>query len=419
MSDDETFWNESQVKTSAKTFSFDDRESGGGLGESSSLQMCGISLDGTAQLFQQVQAGLRQSESDSSSVTDHKHTTQFELHQLISEKSLNCFLDADSPQFTTLKTGLDSGEEVRILRRQIEELWTMPNPKKTVRKMMLKQPFMLELFRSLESKKQLLREAVSLGDGDSILTVVVYLSRTLKKTYFNQILLELPVAAVHYAAYLSTRARTAELSDLLEMLTKNKDVSMKQFEVATHSPQRQLQRLTACAKNHVFDSRDCKILDSYIKFLEWQAESHIEGDSVVDCLSELCEKHWGEVKGPLSPLCFCQQQGVSDKQYQWTAINARAKLQAWPDIQTLLTAKGWLRGPKLRVSLPMENVVTTLHASGAPQEVLYTFLQLIDNLDKRLAVARLVACDKAIIEASMTLRDKQSMPSFRAALPPS
>uniref|UniRef100_A0A1B6GG77 Vps16 C-terminal domain-containing protein n=1 Tax=Cuerna arida TaxID=1464854 RepID=A0A1B6GG77_9HEMI len=416
---DEDFWNESQVKTSAKIFSFDDRESGGGLGESSSLQMCGISLDGTAQLFQQVQAGLRQGDSDGASMADNKNATQFELHQLISEKSLNCILDADSPQYMTLKTGLDPAAEVRILRRQLEEMWTTPDPKKTVRKMMLKQPFMLELFRSIESKKQLLHEAVTVGDGDSILTVVVFLSRTLKKTYFNQILLESPVAATHYTAYLSTRARTAELSDLLEMLGKNKDASMKQFEVASQSTQRQLQRLIVCAKNHVFDSKDSLILDNYIKFLEWKGESHIEGDSVVDCLSELCEKHWGEVKGPLSPAWFTQQQRVSDKQYQWTAINARAKLQAWPDIQALLTAKGWLRGPKLRVSLPMEHVITTLHSCGAPQDVLYTFLQLIDNLDKRLAVARLVACDKAIIEASMTLRDRQSLPSFRATLPSS
>lgn len=43
------------------------KQSGGGFGESSSLQMCGISLDGTAQLFQQVQAGLRQSGTDSTS----------------------------------------------------------------------------------------------------------------------------------------------------------------------------------------------------------------------------------------------------------------------------------------------------------------------------------------------------------------
>lgn len=31
--------------------------------------MCGITLDGTAQLFQQVQAGLRQNEPQSSNMT--------------------------------------------------------------------------------------------------------------------------------------------------------------------------------------------------------------------------------------------------------------------------------------------------------------------------------------------------------------
>lgn len=47
----------------------------------------------------------------------------------------------------------------------------VPDPKKTVQKMMLKLPYVLELFHSLISKKQLLQEAIILGDGDTILMV--------------------------------------------------------------------------------------------------------------------------------------------------------------------------------------------------------------------------------------------------------
>ncbi|XP_054273137.1 vacuolar protein sorting-associated protein 16B [Macrosteles quadrilineatus] len=412
---DDDFWNESQVKKSAKKFSFDDRETTWGSGgESTSLQMCGISLDGTAQLFQQVQAGLKQGESESSSVSDSKRSNQLELHQLISEKSLNILMEADSPQFINLKSDLDPAEELRILRRRYEEMWVSPDAKKTVRKMMLKEPFILELFRSLKDKKKLLQEAIDLGDGDTILTVVIFLSRTLKKTYFNQILLEMPVAATHYVAYLSTRMKVSELTDLLEMLGKNKDASMKQFEIACQNSQRQMQRLVTCSKNHLFEGRDSQILEHYIKFLEWQAEAKIGEESVVDCLFTLCELHWGEAKPPLSPLLFTQLQGVCDKQYQWTAITALAKRQAWQDIQTFLMAKSWLRGPKLRVTLPLDHIVVALHSSGAPEDTLYTFLQLIDNVDKRLVLARQVACDKAIIQASMNLRDKQSLPSLRS-----
>lgn len=67
--------------------------------------------------------------------------------------------------------------------------------------------------------------------------------------------------------------------------------------------------------------------------------SGVVEESVVDCLSVLCEKHWGETKEALSPQWFSQQQGISDKQYQWTAIAVRARLQSWQDIHTLLTAK--------------------------------------------------------------------------------
>lgn len=67
-----------------------------------------------------------------------------------------------------------------------------------------------------------------------------------------------------------------------------------------------------------------------------------ESESVTDCLQLLCEKHWGEAKAPKSPMALTQLQAVGDKQFQWTAITARAKVKAWQDIQTLLTAKVYI-----------------------------------------------------------------------------
>lgn len=54
-------------------------------------------------------------------------------------------------------------------------MWVTPDAKKTVRKMMLKEPFILEFFRTLEDKKLLLREAIALGDGDTILAVGIWI----------------------------------------------------------------------------------------------------------------------------------------------------------------------------------------------------------------------------------------------------
>lgn len=58
----------------------------------------------------------------------------------------------------------------------------VPDPKKTVQKIMLKLPYVLELFHSLQSKKQLLQEAVILGDGDTILMVGYIFPSTIMST---------------------------------------------------------------------------------------------------------------------------------------------------------------------------------------------------------------------------------------------
>lgn len=44
-------------------------------------------------------------------------------------------------------------------------------------------------------------------------------------------------------------------------------VQMKHFEMACQNPQRQLQRLRTCVKNHFTSGKDRIILENFIKFL--------------------------------------------------------------------------------------------------------------------------------------------------------
>lgn len=62
-------------------------------------------------------------------------------------------------------------EEVNILRRQIESQWIPAKVSKTIRLIMLGQPYSLHLYRSLDLKTQLLDEAIKCGDGNAILAV--------------------------------------------------------------------------------------------------------------------------------------------------------------------------------------------------------------------------------------------------------
>lgn len=183
-------------------------------------------------------------------------------------------------------------EEINVLRRQIESQWIPAKVSKTIRLIMLGQPYSLHLYKSLDLKTQLLDEAIKSGDGNAILTVrvmafifysffltvyfmlqiVIFLSKTLKKTLFYQMMQKRPVAVAHYVQYLSTRLIVHELIDLLEMLGQNREAAMKQFKFSVHGSQnldRKLQKLKSCYSNHFSlpDTPDKQFIVSFASYL--------------------------------------------------------------------------------------------------------------------------------------------------------
>ncbi|PSN36491.1 hypothetical protein C0J52_05065 [Blattella germanica] len=412
--EDEEYWHSSE----AKAFSFEDDEFGS--------QLCGVSKSGTARLSQRVREGMGGGESpyfsaDSLSgslsratISDAPQTNSRPLQTLISERSLHCILEAGNVRDKAPRGTLTPEEEVRILRRQIEGRWVPPPVNETITKILLGQPYSLELYRSLQSKTELLDAAIAMG--------LVY-----------QLLRTRPDAVAQYSQYLSTRLQLHELTDLLEMLGDSREAAMKQFQIGvcgTVNPHRRLQKLQTCLKNHFSspDSRDQQLVDGYIKLLEWQiamagTDAEIAkvlvGQSVLSSLAYACRHHWGEPRGAASsPLTLSQQQGVSDRHFQWTVLTVRASMKAWDDVEGLFITKSWLGGKKLKAAVPMEQVVLQLHMHGAPTEVLVKYLELIDNADKRVALAQKLQCHKAVINVFISKRDRQSLISYKANLHP-
>ncbi|XP_021924873.1 spermatogenesis-defective protein 39 homolog isoform X2 [Zootermopsis nevadensis] len=430
--EDEEYWHASE----AKAFSFEDDEFGS--------QLCGVSKSGTARLSQRVREGMgidstyvsTDSLSGSLSratISDSSQTAARPLQTLISEKSLLCILEAGNFHEKQPKGKLSPEEEVRILRRQVENRWVPPPVNDTVAKILLGYPYSLELYRSLKSKTELLDAAIAVGDGNAILAVVLFLVRTLKKNLVYQLLRTRPEAVAQYCQYLAIRLRVHELTDLLEMLGDNREASMKQFQLAvcgTMNPQRRLQKLQACFKNHfsLTDNKDRLLIENYIKLLEWQlsmagADAEIAkalvGQPVLSSLAYTCQHHWSEPKGSISaPLTLSQQQGVSDRQFQWTVLTVRASLHSWDDIEGLFITKSWLGGKKLKAAVSMEQVVMQLHAHGAPVDVLVKYLELIDNVDKRVGLAQKLQCHKAVVNVFVAKRDRQALISYKANLHP-
>lgn len=143
------------------------------------------------------------------------------------------------------------------------------------------------------------------------------------------------------------------------------------------------------------------------------------GQPVLSSLAYTCQHHWREPRGsPSSPLTLSQQQGVSDRQFQWTALTVQASKHSWDDIEELLITKNRLGGKKLRGALPMEQVVMQLHAHGAPADILTKYLEFIDNVDKRVTLAQKLECHKAVVDVFVAKRDRQALMSYKAHLCP-
>lgn len=409
MDSGDCFWEESDVKG----YNFNDDES-------AATQMCGVSIGGTARLSQQIKAGLGAVQLDFNISDVHDNvTSQPELQELISEKALEAILAGDNVTlpFST-GTYQSDKEELRILRRQVQSRWSPPEIDNLLKRILTGQPYSLELYHSLNSKKELLKSAVALGDGDAILMVVLFLSRTLKKSLFHQILSTSPVAVQHYACYLSTRMQIQEVTDLLEMVGKSREASMKHFEFACSNPQRQLQRLRACSRNHFNDMKEKQIVDSFIRLLEWEGSVNLPlGEPVSVCLEHACKLHW-DSKGPSSPFSLVEDQAVSERLFQWITLNVKAAARLWPDIDSLFITKGWLGNKRVKTELPMDEVVMKLHELDAPQAVLLVYLDLIDNVEKKLEVAKRVHCHRVVIDVYMSQRDRLSILKYRANLEP-
>lgn len=84
----------------------------------------------------------------------------------------------------------------------------------TIKKAFLGKPYVLSNFRSLAEKTELLNQAIRTYDGNVILSVILYLLKTLKHSIFLRVISGDNIALKHYEAYLRENNKLQELGDL-------------------------------------------------------------------------------------------------------------------------------------------------------------------------------------------------------------
>lgn len=138
--------------------------------------------------------------------TDDLQTTK-PLLSIISEKTYKRILDADN-NFEKSRSKIETKHsEIAVTQPDI-----------TLRQILLSQPYSLEQYKSLASKTTLLDTAISNGDGNAILIIILFLVKTLKRSLVQRLLIERPDAVNVYIHYLFIRLQTSEITDILTML---------------------------------------------------------------------------------------------------------------------------------------------------------------------------------------------------------
>lgn len=358
-------------------------------------------------------------------------SSSLNLHMIISDSDLQTILE-DQMITEPILPKVSLEEEVKILRRKLNET-QFCSIGITINKLLFGKPCSLAIYTSLKDKEDLLNAAIISGNGDAILQVVLFLKNSLKPKLFNQIITARPSAVDHYVNYLTKTMKIGEASELLASIDRHQEAAILQFQSAVGS-KNVIQKLEKMKKiQELFKHSSCnpflaQQVANYMSLLEMQINERllfqpqdVLEKSVVETLYYACGKYqkWSDptVNSLTSPFKIVEKYIVSQAQFEWIALNERGKSQAWMDIEGLFEKKSVLKKKSFAIHIPLELAILRLHHLRAPQAVLNTFLQHLDDPERRLALSKKVGAIHSIVESLVLLKNAQELQEFKETLP--
>ncbi|RXG51984.1 Spermatogenesis-defective protein 39-like protein, partial [Armadillidium vulgare] len=260
-------------------------------------------------------------------------------------------------------------------------------PEDTIHRIMLGHPYSLECYRMMDDKLKLLDCALDTMDSSTILLVLVFLKNTMKMSYFLKELQKRPHAIQVYISYLKRRMDNIEVIDLLTMLGRTEEAAMFKYELALQSQTSDLQ-----IKNLV-NALGTVFKDPFLTHESQMVKQHVE---------------------------------LIDRQFLWTVLRARAKVKHWPlptDLDNLLATKGLIGtltalsgmsggGKIVKNTLPIERVIDSLAATGAPSNVLSSYINLLGSNELKLKYGFAYKCHLAVIEAYIAQKNREGLETY-------
>jgi len=352
--------------------------------------------------------------------------------------------------------------EIAQLKKRLETAYSRYNitlaPEDTVNKMMLGQPYSIESYRSKEDKLALIDAALATLDGSSILTTILHLKNTTKKSVFNQEMQRRPAACQLYVSYLKRKYEFNEAIDFLSMLGHIDEAAILKYQdsIRGKNSDNKVKKLKNCIQTHFKDQTlalESRIVNGHLNLLERQVA--IEANDIKDTSNQMliefprarsiidqsllttlfycCMYHWDTAETHHgSPLTIKKVHSLSEHQFLWSVLRGRAKVKHWVlphELDTLLsnrslmgtigafTGMGNSGGRAVKSSLNVDQVVDMLANLGAPDSVLAAYITLCDSIETRIKMATNYKCHQAAIDVYVNQKDREALEKYMREIP--
>lgn len=239
-----------------------------------------------------------------------------------------------------------------------EQIESVLSPKDVIRSLFLGMSVDLTGFKKLSDKTLLLDEAVKLGDGDVVVSVLLMLQRSLNQTILNQILKERHSAAQQYIDILTKQRRHKDAASLCIEMQQPREAAIHLYTGCLAEKDQKLLSMLDCLRKNDFKNlanieTESEILNQHIQLLERQLPIAVDdsrlpgtaeeipspsplighlvcrntliGSSLLATVQYCCQFHWNASENLLaSPDLMKKTFHVTDRQFVWCAFVARA-----------------------------------------------------------------------------------------------
>lgn len=428
--DDEEYWNQSN----AKGFSWDD------AGDAVSLPSTTNSIS-----FNTGAAGQHHQETDLVSFSDAAPgpATNSRHSDRVREAARQLAKVAEMPepsisQIVGVRDVNTLEAELKLVRRNFAKLQMdrfKPNSvSQTIQDMIMGKAFTLDGFKSLKEKEHLLDTALEWGDGDVILAVTQMLRVTLKRSKFISIISSRQEAADHLISDMIVRHQLTEVIDLLNSLDRSHEAGIIAYKQAVSTQNLSVrsknlkQVLNLGLRSHLdtdiimeqihLSERLSPVISTEMGHLDRNPNTLVNA-SVLKTVQYLATYHFNASENLLtSPTAVRKMHQLTEKQFIWVCLRARALVGAWQDCLDLVVGKGWLGGKKVKGGVSPSEITRVLAAADAPQDILVVLLGLVDNTEERLEVAKKVGVASVVVDVLVMQKDRISLVSYRGSLTP-